>query len=62
MIVYLIIGIVTLQVIAGITLAPGEVRIVILDPDELTGLGCLTLAVLDQRGNTWPIRGFGLEK
>ena len=47
---------------AGITLARGEVSIVILDPDELTELGCRSLAVLDQRGNTWPIRGFGLEK
>ncbi len=53
---------VRLKQFAGITLTPGEVRIVIIDPDELTDLGCLTLAVLDQRGNTWPIRGFGLEK
>ncbi len=51
-----------LKQFAGITLARGEVRIVILDHDELAALGCLTLAVLDQRGNTWPIRGFGLEK
>jgi hypothetical protein len=37
---------------AGITLAPEEVRIVILDQHELAALGCRTLAVLDQRGNT----------
>ncbi len=44
---------------AGITLARGEVRIVILDHDELAALGCLTLTVLDQRGNKWPVCDFG---
>ncbi len=44
---------------AGIVLQPGEERPVILDLDELAALGCLTLTVLDQRGNKWPVCDFG---
>lgn len=47
---------------AGIILARAEVRIVILDQDELVALGCRSLAVLGQRGNKWPIPGFGPDK
>ena len=47
---------------SGIVLKPGKEITVILNQDELMALGCLTLAVLDQRGNKWPVRGFGLEK
>lgn len=44
---------------AGMILKPGEESTVILDQDELAALGCLTLTVLDQRGNQWPVCDFG---
>ena len=57
-IIYLIIGVVTLLCIAGIALGPGEARTVILDQDELPAMGCGSLAILDHRGNSWPVAGF----
>ncbi len=43
---------------AGMKLKPGKESTVILDQDELAALGCLTLGILDQRGNKWPVCGF----
>ena len=37
---------------------PEEARTAILDKDELAAMGCGSLAVLDRRGNAWPVAGF----
>ena len=37
---------------------PEEARTAILDKDELAAMGCRSLAILDHRGNSWPVAGF----